>query len=265
MRIIGGKKLPEFKRHPFNPKIWTTQLEETSSSYSLFINNRRVTLARAPKSWDYARLWGYYSTTDPNDSSYVNRHYIVSDELIKILSHLSKEELSNASIICKHYYHTETDLIMDIDTEKNEVITNVTKKSEDYIQPLPIEPDSLYYIENVINFLTEPNEYYISPNGTLYYYPEENDDFLTSEAFVSTTGWFSFHSNSDKSVRKGNFEVKNIEILGNSNYDVYLSNSDNITLINLTIHNCGGDISVQACKNVTINRMGLSHTGVIYG
>ena len=210
-------------------------------------------MARAPKSWDYARLWGYYSTTDPNDSSYVNRHYIVSDELIKILSHLSKEELSNASIICKHYYHTETDLIMDIDTEKNEIITNVTKKSEDYIQPLPIEPDSLYYIENVLNFLTEPNEYYFSPNGALYYYPEENDDFLTSEAFVSTTGWFSFHSNSDKSVRKGNFEVKNIEILGNSNYGVYLSNSDNITLINLTIHNCGGGISVQACKNVTIN------------
>ena len=32
-----------------------------------------------------------------------------------------------------------------------------------------------------------------------------------------------------------------------------MSNSDNITLINLTIHNCGGGISVQACNNVTIN------------
>ena len=253
VRIIGGKKLSEFQRHPLNPKIWTTQLDETSSSYSLFINNRRVILARAPKSWDYARLWGYYSTTDPNDSSYVNRHYIVSDELIKVLSKLSPEELNKAHIICKHYYHTETDSIMNIDTEKNEIITNVTKKSEDYIKALPIEADSLFYIENVFNFLTEPNEYYISPNGTLYFYPEENDDFSNSEAFVSTTGWFSFHSNKDKSARKGNFEVKDIEILANSDYAVYLSNSDNITLINLTIHNCGGGISVQACNNITIN------------
>ena len=253
VRIIGGKKLSEFQRHPLNPKIWTTQLDETSSSYSLFVNDRRVILARAPKSWDYARLWGYYSTTDPNDSSYVNRHYIVSDELIKVLSKLSPEELNKAHIICKHYYHTETDSIMNIDTEKNEIITNVTKKSEDYIKALPIEADSLFYIENVFNFLTEPNEYYISPNGTLYFYPEENDDFSNSEAFVSTTGWFSFHSNKDKSARKGNFEVKDIEILANSDYAVYLSNSDNITLINLTIHNCGGGISVQACNNITIN------------
>ena len=253
VRIIGGKKLPEFQRHPLNPRIWVTQLRETSSSYSLFINNRRVTLARAPKSWEYARLWGYYSTIDPNDSSYVNRHYIVSDELIKLLSKLSKEELNKVHIVCKHYYHTETDSILNINIEKNEIITNVTKKSEDYIKALPIEPDSLYYIENAFNFLTEPNEYYISPNGTLYFYSEENDDFFTSEAFVSTTGWFSFHSNIDKTVRKGNFEVKDIEILANSNYAVYLSNSDNITLINLTIHNCGGGISVQACNNVTIN------------
>lgn len=253
VRIIGGKKLPEFQRYPLNPRIWITQLQETSSSYSLFINNRRVTLARAPKSWEYARLWGYYSMIDPNDSSYVNRHYIVSDELIKILSKLSKEELNKAHIVCKHYYHTETDSILDINIDKNEIITNVTKKSEDYIKALPIEPDSLYYIENVFSFLTEPNEYYISPNGTLYYYSEENDNFFTSEAFLSTTGWFSFHSNIDKTVRKGNFEVKDIEILANSNYAVYLSNSDNITLINLTIHNCGGGISVQACNNVTIN------------
>ena len=158
VRIIGGKKLPEFQRHPLNPRIWVTQLQETSSSYSLFINNRRVTLARAPKSWEYARLWGYYSTIDPNDSSYVNRHYIVSDELIKILSKLSKEELNKVHIVCKHYYHTETDSILNINIEKNEIITNVTKKSEDYIKALPIEPDSLYYIENAFNFLTEPNE-----------------------------------------------------------------------------------------------------------
>ena len=128
VRVIGGKKLPVFQKHPLYPRIWTTQLNETASSYSLFINNRRVTLARSPKSWEYARLWGYYSTTDPNDSTYVNRHYIVSDELIKILSKLSKEELNKAHIVCKHYYHTETDSIMSIDTEKNEIITNVTKK-----------------------------------------------------------------------------------------------------------------------------------------
>ena len=253
VRIIGGKKLPEFKQHPLNSRIWITQIEETSSSYSLFINNRRVTIARSPKSWEYARLWGYYSTNDPNDETYINRHYIVSEELIKILSVLPENELNRAHIVCKHYYHTETDSIIAIDTKKNEIITNVTKKSEDYIKALPIEADSLYYIENVFNFLSEPNEYYISPNGTLYFYSEENDDFSNSEAFVSTTGWFSFHSNMDHDVRKGNFEVKDIEIICNSNYAVYLSNSDNIALINLTIHNCGGGVSVQACNNITIN------------
>ena len=253
VRVIGGKKLPEFTKLSSNPRVWITKIDSINSSYNLYINNRRVLKARAPKEWEYSRLWGYYATTDPNDSSYVNRHYIVSDELVKILSKLPKEELNNAVIVCKHHYHTESDKIIAVDTKKNEIITNVTKKSEDYIKALPITEDALYYVENVFNFLTEPNEYYLSPNGTLYFYSEENDDFDKSEAFISSSGWFSFHSNIDKTTRKGNFEVKNIEILANSDYGVYLSNSDNISLINLTIHNCGGGISIQACKNITIN------------
>lgn len=70
----------------------------------------------------------------------------MSEELIKILSVLPENELNRAHIVCKHYYHTETDSIIAIDTKKNEIITNVTKKSEDYIKALPIEADSLYYI-----------------------------------------------------------------------------------------------------------------------
>ena len=69
---------------------------------------------------------GYYTTTDPNDLLYINSHYIVSDELIKILSKLSQEELDKALIICEHHYHTESDKIISVDTKKNEIkaITN---------------------------------------------------------------------------------------------------------------------------------------------
>lgn len=91
--------------------------------------------------WEYNRLWGYYNTEDLNDSSYINRYYIVSEELIKILSTLAKEELNKAHIVCRHYYHTETDSIIEIDVIKNEIITNVTKALEDYIKPLSIEAD----------------------------------------------------------------------------------------------------------------------------
>ena len=95
---------------------------------------------------------------------------ILKTTIIKILSQLSKEELNKAIIVCKHHYHTESDKIMEIDTKKNEIIINVTKKSEDYIKALPITEDALYYVENLFNFLSEANEYYLSPNGTLYYY-----------------------------------------------------------------------------------------------
>ena len=253
VRIIGGKKLPSFKKHSYNPRIWYIELENLTSSYSLFINNRTVTQARSPKSWQYARLWNYYNTTDEGNSDYVNRHYIVSEELINILSSLPDDQLEIAKIVCKHYYHTETDYIIAINKTGNEIITNVTQDRENFIKPLPIEADSLYYIENVFNFLSEPNEYYIFPNGTLYFYSNEDDDFDTSEAFIITSGWFSFHSNKNNDAKRGNFEVKNIEILGNSNYGAYISNSENITFNNLTIHNCGGGISIQACNNITIN------------
>ena len=82
---------------------------------------------------------GYYSTTDPKNSTKVNRHYFVSDELIKILSKLPKKELNNAVIVCKHHYHTESDKILAIDTKNNEIITNVTKHQENYIAALPLQ------------------------------------------------------------------------------------------------------------------------------
>ena len=52
----------------------------------------------------------------------------------------------------------------------------MTKSREDYIQPLPIKKDALYYVENIYYFLTEPNEYFILENGTIFIYPDENDD-----------------------------------------------------------------------------------------
>ena len=252
VRIIGGKKLSGFTRHPKNDRIWITHMEPTNSSYELIFNNRRLNLARSPKSWNYDRLWDYYNTTDAYNKSYINRHYVVSEELIKILSLLSEEELNKARIVCKHHYHTETDNIVKISKSKNEIITNVTKSHEDYIQALPITKDALFYVENSFYFLTEPNEYFILDNGTLFIYADESDDIDNSEAFISTTGWFGFHCNQDKGTLKGNFEVKDIEIYATSGYGIYLSSSGNITIENVTIHNAGGGISIQACNNITI-------------
>ena len=107
---------------------------------------------------------------------------------------------------------------------------------ENYISALPIEKDALFYVENVINFLTEPNEYIILENGTLFVYPEDDDKIETSEVFLSTIGYFGIHSNWKSNAYRGNFEAKNIEIYATSGYGVYLSNSQNISPINLTIH-----------------------------
>ena len=128
----------------------------------------------------------------------------------------------------------------------------MTKSRENYIKDLPIQKDALFYIENVFYFLTETNEYYILKNGTIFVYPEEDDDIEKSEAFISTTGWFGFHCNQDKGTIKGNFEIKDIEIYSTSGYGIYLSNSENITIKNVTIHQAGGGISIQQCNNITI-------------
>ena len=252
VRIIGGKKLTGLKKHPNSEKIWVAQMDPTDSSYELILNNKRLSIARSPKSWNYDRLWGYYTSADPLNSLYINRHYIVSEELINTLSLLPQEELNEARLICKHHYHTEEDKILSIDKSKNEIITNVTLERENKIKALPIEKDALFYIDNVFNFLSEPNEYFIYKNGTILFYPEENANLETSELFISTTGWFGFHSNLNGNNKMGNFEVKDIEILAVSSYGIYASNSENITLDNVTIHHSGGGISIQACNNITI-------------
>ena len=43
----------------------------------------------------------------------------------------------------------------------------MTLERENKIKALPIEKDALFYIDNVFNFLSEPNEYFIYKNGTI--------------------------------------------------------------------------------------------------
>ena len=122
LELLEAKKIPSLTLHPSNPKIWVTEVDPNqiqNTTNNLIFNNRRISLARAPKSWSYDRLWCYYAKDDPGNSAYVIRHYIVSSQLITILSHLPIEQLNKARIICKHHYHKETDEILSIDTTKN--------------------------------------------------------------------------------------------------------------------------------------------------
>ena len=53
VRIIGGIKLQEFTSHPANSSIYISQIDPNISPSALYINDRRVTLSRAPKEWEY--------------------------------------------------------------------------------------------------------------------------------------------------------------------------------------------------------------------
>ena len=154
----------------------------------LFVNGVRAMNCRQPNQWQFARLMGYEVFEDPEDTNYYLRYFYVQKDCIEFLLRMTEQELSATEFVVQHTWYVDVQKIVRVDSQNNVIITRILKTDEvPSTQFGCITAQHFYFFQNAIMAMTQPGEFYKSPDGLLYYYPREGDDMSTAECYIPVT------------------------------------------------------------------------------
>lgn len=190
-RSRGGEKpvfrggVPVSGWSPWQNGIWRTRLPETLRFEQLYVSGKRAVRARTPnRGWFYVK--GSRETVLDKSGLRAPRYAVqriaAAPEELEPLNRLSKEELHGVTALFYHKW-------------------DVTRKPIDHALPdsgfffisgegmkpwNPVSGGSRYVLENYLGALDAPGEWYLSPEGWLYYMPREGEDMRAAECRVPT-------------------------------------------------------------------------------
>lgn len=190
-RSRGGEK-PVFRGgvpiggwQPWERGIWRTRVPETLYFEQLYVNDRRAVRARTPNNgWFYVKesRETVLDKNGPRVPLYAVQCLSVSPGELSPLKKLSNEELRQATALFYHKW-------------------DVTRKSIDHAVPdsgyffvsgegmkpwNPITGGSRYVLDNYLGALDVPGEWYLAPDGWLYYMPREDEEMGAAVCWAPT-------------------------------------------------------------------------------
>lgn len=170
---------------PWRNGIWRTRLPETLHFEQFYVNGRRAVRARTPDTgWYYVK--GSRETVLDRGTGrapqYAVQRIAVEPDELSPLRRMSREELRHATALFYHKW-------------------DVTRKPIDHAVPdsgrffisgegmkpwNPITDGSRYVLDNYLGALDSPGEWYLSPDGWLYYMPREDESMAAAECYAPT-------------------------------------------------------------------------------
>lgn len=186
---------------PWKGGVWRARVPETLRFEQFYVDGRRAVRARTPNSgWLYVK--GSRETVLDKGTGrapqYAVQRIDVAPRDLEPLKGLSKEELRRVTALFYHKW-------------------DVTRKPVDYAMPdsgsffisgegmkpwNPVTGGSRYVLDNYLGALDAPGEWYLAPEGWLYYMPREEEDMRTAECRVPVVSrWIAFEGNAGEPVR----------------------------------------------------------------
>ncbi|MGC8743042.1 MAG: hypothetical protein ACP5T0_04090 [Verrucomicrobiia bacterium] len=168
-RQINGFKVSEIGGR----KIWSVELPEVREGkwyfHQLWVNGQRRTRARHPNK-GYLSLESVPDATNGVDWTQGQSRFVFKSGDLPVW-----KNVKNGEVIVMNRW-TESHLpIMAIDYQKRVIM--FSKKSV-----FKLDPDDLYYVENVFEAMDSPGEWCLDKsNGILYYYPLPDENINSAE------------------------------------------------------------------------------------
>ncbi|OHS95833.1 hypothetical protein TRFO_38016 [Tritrichomonas foetus] len=254
VRFICGTKLTNWTKSSISDKLWIHHINPEVNINSLFINDQRAILSRAPSSTKYARTKKYIESVDNEDENYLIRSFEVQEDCIEMLKLLDEEQLLNVNFVDLHYWTYSREKIIMLDSSNNVIKTRVSVAENNRFGVGKVRSGDFYYLENILSGLNMPGEYFVFPNNTIIYYQRENEDMTNIEAFIPY-GSIGIHS----TVRE-NITISNLEImLASSGF--YLTSQENLYIQNCTSKHCDQGMFIANSNNVTVERCLIEDIG----
>jgi len=177
--FTGGRKITGFRR--WKDGIWLAEVPEVAAGKwyfeQLWVNGRRAVRARTPN-----RFWFYVldvveEPAPPGSGKQAVQTIYLLREDFAAIARLSPEEIKDVNIVAHHNWDITRRFIDRIDPEKCAIITSGQRMKHWN----PIRRYSTLIVENFLDALDEPGEWFLARDGKLYYKPRPGEDMTKAE------------------------------------------------------------------------------------
>ncbi|MFQ6096821.1 MAG: right-handed parallel beta-helix repeat-containing protein, partial [Armatimonadota bacterium] len=190
--FTGGRTIEGWE--PRGDGIWTAKVPEVKAGEwyfeQLWVNGRRATRARSPNKFYYYTLRKVGHAIDPltgKPANLENRAFVARREDRKqFYPDEGRDNLSDVTVVAYQSWETSRLRIAAVDPDTDTVIT--TGRA-----PWPFMrwgPSQRYHVENFLEALDEPGEWFLARDGTLYYMPRPGEDMTKAEVIAPVVEQF---------------------------------------------------------------------------
>ncbi|MGM0485244.1 MAG: right-handed parallel beta-helix repeat-containing protein [Planctomycetota bacterium] len=178
----GGRTIDGWKKGPNG--IWTTRVPEVAAGdwyfEQLFVNGRRATRARTPNEF-YFHMQNVHEEVleagSPRRHKKAKQTVVMRPDDFQVLADLSPEALRDVNLMVYHKWDNTRRFIDELDRQRQALVTvGAGMKSWNSWRR-----NTRYHLENFLDALDEPGEWFLSRDGTLYYHPLPGEDMTNAE------------------------------------------------------------------------------------
>lgn len=197
----GGREITDWQ--PYKDGIYMAELSDMTEVRNLYING--LAALRARTEWKFKYIEDY---NDTENTAYDIDGFVTSDDHFPVLSHPEDAEtVWDMTWVCQRIpveniiYGNETIVCVD-----GKFIENTTRVTETAVMK-----GKKYYIENAMELLDEPGEFfYDKRENTIYYYPYNEENLENAEAVVPETEFLIDINGESKTDKVKNLVFENI-------------------------------------------------------
>ncbi len=187
----GGRAIKDFA--PWQKGIWRARVPGVAERQwyfeQLFVNGQRAVRARTPNKF-------YFYMNDVVEEALAQgtgrrdatarQTITVSPEAIQALAALTPAELADAQFMAFHKWDNTRRFIDAIDPVEN----TITSDGQAMKSWNAMERDTPFHLENFLNALDQPGEWFLARDGWLYYYPLPGEDMKKAEVVAPAASRF---------------------------------------------------------------------------
>jgi hypothetical protein len=180
----GGRLITGWQADAQRRGVWKTRVAEPKPGddfawrfEQLWVNGQRAIRARTPNYWEFNTLLGV-SEGDGGEGRANMRHlFRVQPPSLATLRGLGPEALHDAQLVVFHKWDTTREWLETAAPDRGEFTTRGAKMQSWNA----IERDCLCYLENYLEALDAPGEWFLARDGWLYYWPRPGENLATAQ------------------------------------------------------------------------------------